>query len=241
LIGRQEESMPLPESPKPAPFSTAQEFAFVTLREWILQGSLRPGETLRDVGIAEHLGIGRTPVREALIRLSQEGLVESARGRRTTVADLRVDQAAKLFEVGTVLDPYAAQVATRKLQPQDLQKLHRLAKEMQTERDPRLLAEIDREFHMTYYRRTGNEILVMFLERVTDDLMRFERQAWARGDDHVAAREEHLTLIEAFERGDEKGAAQAATDNWQHAWGRLSAMLGNHAAKPGPAAPEPPE
>ena len=105
--------MPLPDKPQPAQFVNAQGLAYATVRDWILHGPLSPGEPLRDTDIAERLGISRTPVREALIRLAQDGLVESARGRGTRVTDLKIEQAPHLFEVGAVLDAYAAEIAAR--------------------------------------------------------------------------------------------------------------------------------
>lgn len=218
--------MPLPE-PQPARFVNAQGLAYATVRDWILHGPLRPGESLRDTDIAERLGISRTPVREALIRLAQDGLVESARGRGTRVTDLKIEQAPHLFEVGAVLDAYAAEVVAPRLTADDLRRLREVLKTMDT-REPRALAEIDRDFHLIYYQRTGNEVLVEMLGQVTNDLMRIERHAWGNDDIWATACDEHRQLMTAFERGDGKAAAAAAMENWRRSWDRIDKLLSSY-------------
>jgi DNA-binding GntR family transcriptional regulator len=217
-------TMPLPNS-VPSQHLNAQGLAYESLRDWILHGPLRPGEPLRDIDIAQQLGISRTPVREALIRLAQDGLVESGRGRGTKVTDLKLEQAPQLFEVGTVLDAYAAEVAATKLEPADLERLREVLKKMQDTHESRLLAEIDRDFHLIYYLRTGNDVLVSMLSQVTDDLMRIERHAWGHDDIWATACDEHRQLMAAFEAGDAKAAAAAATENWRRSWERIAALL----------------
>jgi DNA-binding GntR family transcriptional regulator len=217
--------MPLPENDPSQQFINAQGLAYATLRDWILHGPLRPGEPLRDTDIAKQLGISRTPVREALIRLAQDGLVESARGRGTKVTDLKIEQAPQLFEVGTVLDAYAAEVAATRLEPEDLEQLRDVLKKMEDTHESSLLAEIDRDFHLIYYLRTGNEVLVTMLGQVTNDLMRIERHAWGHADIWATACDEHRALMAAFERGDAKAAAAAATENWRRSWDRIEVLL----------------
>jgi DNA-binding GntR family transcriptional regulator len=199
------------------------------LRHWILHGPLRPGEALRDTDIAGRLGISRTPVREALIRLAQDGLVESARGRGTKVADLKIEQAPQLFEVGGVLDAHAAQVAATKLDEGDLQQLREVLNKLEGTHESSLLAELDRDFHVIYYRRTGNDVLVSMLEQVTNDLMRIGRHAWGQGDIHVLACDEHRQLMTAFVHGDADAAAAAAAENWRRSWDRIGALVSSSA------------
>jgi DNA-binding GntR family transcriptional regulator len=217
--------MPLPDEAHPVQFVNAQSLAYATVREWILRGPLRPGEPLRDIDIAAHLGISRTPVREALIRLAQDGLVESARGRGTRVTDLKIEQAPHLFEVGAVLDAHAAKVAAGRLTADDLRQLREVLKKMEDTREPGTLAEIDRDFHLVYYLRTGNDVLVGMLEQVTNDLMRIERHAWRHDDIWAVACGEHRQLMDAFERGDGPAAGVAAMENWRRSWDRIDKLL----------------
>jgi DNA-binding GntR family transcriptional regulator len=73
--------MPLPGTAGPVARISARETAYEHVRGWITLGPLEPGEPIKDVEIAALLGISRTPVREALLKLAQEGLVEAFPGR----------------------------------------------------------------------------------------------------------------------------------------------------------------
>src|SRR5205823_3366728 len=107
--------MPLPGGNKMPIRVNAQDVAYERLKDWIVNGPLEPGENVRDTDVADMLGVSRTPVREALIRLSQEGLVDIARGRSTRVADLQFDRAVHLYDLGGVLDAHAAEIAATTL------------------------------------------------------------------------------------------------------------------------------
>src|SRR5260221_10660454 len=104
--------MPLPLTDSISIRENARDAVYARLREWILRGPLEPGEIIRDADIAQALGVSRTPVREALLRLEGDGLVETAPARWTRVAPLRLDQAANLYELVSVLDSHAAEKAT---------------------------------------------------------------------------------------------------------------------------------
>jgi len=71
--------MPIPQGTKIINRSTLREEVYETILHWIMEGELRPGEKLLDSELAERLGISRTPVREALRRLEDKGLVETDR------------------------------------------------------------------------------------------------------------------------------------------------------------------
>src|SRR4051794_28317614 len=97
--------MPVPE-PRPGEASgrtLLRDAAYVRLRDAILDGTLAPGEQLRDAELVAWLGLSRTPIREALARLEQQGLVESAPNRWTRVAPIDRDDARDAFEVVAAL------------------------------------------------------------------------------------------------------------------------------------------
>src|SRR5207248_3505224 len=80
--------MPIPQTEIRLTRSLARDEAYEKIRDWIIDGTLRPGELLRDQEIAQSLGVSRTPMREALRRLEDEGFVETALNRWTRVAPL---------------------------------------------------------------------------------------------------------------------------------------------------------
>src|SRR5262245_4140301 len=80
--------MPIPQTDAPPRRALLRDDVYTRLRDAIVDGTLTPGEQLRDQEVAAWLGVSRTPVREALLRLGQAGLVYAAPGRSTTVATL---------------------------------------------------------------------------------------------------------------------------------------------------------
>ena len=87
--------MPIPESGPKISRTLARDDAYNKLRGWIIDGTLKPEEVLHDQHIAALLGVSRTPVREALRRLEDEGLVETALNRWTRVAALDLNRTAE--------------------------------------------------------------------------------------------------------------------------------------------------
>ena len=80
--------MPVPDSPAPLRTALLRDSVHDRLRDAIVDGTLAPGEVVRDTELATWLGVSRTPVREALLRLGEAGLVRSAPGRSTVVAEI---------------------------------------------------------------------------------------------------------------------------------------------------------
>ena len=93
---------------------------YAALLEWIVDGTLGPGERVRDKELAEALGVSRTPVREALQRLEDAGLVETSASRWTRVASLDVAQAEQVYPVVWSLEALAVELAGRDLSDEDL-------------------------------------------------------------------------------------------------------------------------
>jgi DNA-binding GntR family transcriptional regulator len=214
--------MTLPSSQAATTYLSAQEDAYQKLRTWIVHGPLQPGELLRDAEIAELLGVSRTPVREALIRLTQEGLVESARGRGTQVADLNLERAPHLYATGAVLDAYAAKAAAPLLTAEDLTALGDLLGEMERTTEPLELRTVDAQLHAIYYRRAGNLVLIELLRGIENELVRIERHAWGHQAVRLEAYEEHRTIIDALRERDGEAASRAAQRNWLRSWERIA-------------------
>jgi DNA-binding GntR family transcriptional regulator len=170
------------------------------------------------------VGVSRTPVREALIRLVQEGLIDSGRGKGTRVADLHLDSARHLFAVGAVLDAEAAGLATDHMTADDAAAMHRILREMEDTTQPARLAELDGELHAVYYTRCGNPVLREMLADIEEELTRIERHAWGQTPIRSEAHDEHRDLLAAFDRRDARAAA-AARRNWERSWQRIADLL----------------
>jgi DNA-binding GntR family transcriptional regulator len=211
--------LPLPTDRKVAALESARERAYQHLREWIIDGPLEAGEVVRDTQIAELLGVSRTPIREALIRLAQEGLVDLAHGR-TRVAQLHHDRAPQLYRVGAELDGLASELAATRVTEGQLTQMEDILRRMAIETDPSKLSRLDEEFHAVYYLAADNGVLAEHLEQINVELRRFERLAFKRTRFRAEAHTEHLAILEALKKQDSDLARKLALENWMKSWHR---------------------
>lgn len=216
--------MPLPGAEAASLYENAQDRAYQELRNWILYGPLKPGEMIRDVDVAELLGISRTPVREAIIRLTQEGLITVGKGRKSRVSVPDISRAADLYRVGAQMDAMAAQDAIAHFGPQHLETLLSLNERMDAETEPATLVALDLAFH-NVFRQLAGPVLQEFLNLIEAELSRLERFAFGDAQIRSLTRSDHLAIIEAFKSGKPDTAGKAVMENWLNAWSRLSERL----------------
>src|SRR5262245_48159514 len=118
--------MPLPEPVSKLSRTLAREDAYDKLRAWIIDGTLKPQEGLNDREIGAALGVSRTPVREALRRLEDEGLVVTALNRWTRVAPLDLTRTVESYPIIEALEILALERAFPSLTPEDLRGLEEM-------------------------------------------------------------------------------------------------------------------
>ena len=94
---------------------------YKSLRKWIVRGKLEPGEKLKDKELATQLGVSRTPVREALRKLEDEGLVETAANRWTRVVPVTLEDAERIYPIMQKLEELALELAFPKIAVQHIQ------------------------------------------------------------------------------------------------------------------------
>jgi DNA-binding GntR family transcriptional regulator len=182
------------------------------LRERIVSGGLEPGDALPEVSLAESFGISRTPIREALRRLEQDGLVErAARGmrvRRRSPAEI-----LEIYEVRILLEAAAAKAAAQRGTPLDLARLEQLHETMckVSTDDPAAMASVNKRFHETIWAMSHNETLVDFLTRVDAHLVRYRGTTLTDPDRWATVLREHAALIDAIRDGDAETAEAVAT------------------------------
>jgi DNA-binding GntR family transcriptional regulator len=217
--------MPLPDAGPIQSRENAGDAVYDRLRHWILEGPLEPGEIIRDAQIARALGVSRTPVREALLRLQAEGLIETSPARWTRVAPLKLDQAGNLYAVGAALDALAAEQATPRLTEAHFVEMQRANDRCRQTTDPTELQAADEAFHGAYYRAAANPIIETILDNVLFEIRRLERVNFRDPGTREVAFREHSAIIDAFRSGDARLAAEAARTNWLNAWPRVAEML----------------
>jgi DNA-binding GntR family transcriptional regulator len=184
--------------------------AYAALRDLIVTLQLAPGSPITEPGLTERLGIGRTPVREALRRLALERLVEvyPRRGMFVTTVDVR--DLVRLCEVRAVLEPEAARLAAERATKADLEGIHALLEELgdRRRRDDRTLIDLDQRIHRTIYRTSHNQLLEETLEWYYTHALRIWMLALDRTSELRDAVQEHIQLLEAVRRGNGARAAE---------------------------------
>ena len=194
--------------------ATKSELAYTRVRELVLSGELAPGAVLNQVTLARQIGVSTTPLREALRRLAQQGLVELGAHRDARVAPLDATEARDLVELRQDLDPLAAGLAAQRRTAADLGEMADGLAQLESlpaDPSPAQLAG-HRRFHAAVYSASHNALLVETLDGLWDKTDRYRRHALraGRSDEERAQRaEEHRLLFEAVQDRD----AAAATDH----------------------------
>lgn len=179
------------------------------IRERIMDGSFAPGEQLGEVQLAEQLDVSRGPVREALQRLIQEGLLDSRPHRGVFVVDLGADDVADVYRARLAVEREAIRVVCDTREPEALDRLDALVERMGRAAEGgrwARLAELDREFHQVLVDGAGSRRLSrMFRTLITETRLCLAglRPAYPRRADLV---DEHATLLRTLRKGESDNA-----------------------------------
>src|SRR4051794_4040416 len=169
--------MPVPAS-EPFERDLLRDRAYAVIRDAIVDGTLAPGERLRDQELTKWLGLSRTPVREALNRLEQDGLVETAPQRFTRVAPLDRREAQDAFPVVAALHALAAELAAPRLTKHDVDAMrdaNARFKHALERGDVDAALDADDAFHQVFVHVSANTEIPRALERLTPRVRRLER------------------------------------------------------------------
>ncbi|MDQ2652640.1 MAG: GntR family transcriptional regulator [Chloroflexota bacterium] len=200
----------------PVPRQTLREQVYATLLDAIVSGALPPDSRLRDGDLAAELHVSRTPVREALQRLEDEGLVQTAPGSQTRVTPLRESDAREAVPVVAALHALAARHAVLALTADDFACLHEANSAFAMALDqgdaPGAL-EADDVFHAVFVARSGNGELRRSLRRLLPRVRRLElaRFRALAGRDSVA---QHDAIITAAVSGEPRRTGELVEENW---------------------------
>ena len=198
--------------PEAAEARSLSDRAYYAIRELIVTLELAPGSIVSERELMDRLGVGRTPVREALQRLEGERLVEVYPRRGIFVSNVNVLDLAVLSEVRSVLEGFAARLAAERSTAADREHTVALIAELEQvtgSADERLLIELDQRIHRHVYDIAHNP----FLEATLDGYYVLTLRIWflalervTRLDDAVR---EHLELLQAIRDGDPARAEEA--------------------------------
>lgn len=181
------------------------------IRSAIIEGRFEPGMTLVERRLADALGVSKTPVREALIRLARTGLVDVTDNRGAVVQHLNAPALLEVYDVRLRLEPWAVeravQNAPEQVHTEGLAALTAAGEAIQRgERSQISLA--NRSFHRTLYARCGNEIVRDILDNLQDRIaLGTVSLLWARKATWVTESDEHWAILDAVAQADGAKAA----------------------------------
>jgi DNA-binding GntR family transcriptional regulator len=209
-------------------FATKSDFAYTRVRELILSGELEPGAVINQAILAHQIGISTTPLREALKRLKQQGLVELDAHRDARVTPLDPEEARDLLEVRRALDPLAASLAADRRTKQDVAEMRAALEGLEALASNPTVQQLvaHRRFHAAIYRASHNARLAETLDGLWDTADRYRRHGLQveRSAEEIATKaNEHTLLFEAIVEGDGATAADVMRAHIQTSLGAKSA------------------
>lgn len=206
-------------------FKTKQDQVAEILRERIISGAYRRGEKLRQLEIAEELGVSATPVREALRILEAEGYIISLSHRGVLVPPFSVEKSQELFELRLLLEGQLTRLALMGIKKKNIEELHNLNEEYNKSVDSGdrfSLRAANYRFHFRLYELANRPQTIQFV-----------RVLWAKYPFHYLDRiservnrvaNEHCKFIQCLERNDHEGCVEAMTDHIQNGWDEFSSQ-----------------
>ncbi|MGR3758534.1 GntR family transcriptional regulator [Roseobacteraceae bacterium NS-SX3] len=193
--------------------ATAATIIFRALRKAIIAGELKDGEPLRQDEIAKAFNTSRFPVREALTRLEQQGLVKTQRYKGAVVATLSMQEAGEIFDLRAKLEADVIRAAVPNLTPAILAEARGYLEQFAASKDPMAWGSLNRKFHAALYAASGMPYHLQVIENSIDRIDRYLRAQLVMSDGFARSNGEHLAILKACENGDAKKAAQLTFDH----------------------------
>lgn len=214
--------------PVPNKISRASD-AYARLKDEIRTNRMPPGFQTTEPEIALHLGMSRTPVREALIRLESEGLVELIPRRGARVLPINVYDMKEIYEILTSLEPdVAANLAAKKPTEAELRPLEKATADMETaleQGDLDAWADADDRFHHHMLDLHGNRRLQEFVLELNDQAHRTRIVTLRLRDKPVKSNQEHREILEHIRNGNADATRNAFRAHRQRAAQELISLL----------------
>lgn len=221
--------MPVPSNYVSPIRMSAKERAFSQIQRWIIDGTLQPGEKLIDAELADTLGVSRTPIREAFQLLEMQGLVSTHPGKETKVTLIEKEDIYKLYSTMASLQALAAEVTACRIGAEQIDLLRAINADF-AEAIRNGLAyeamEADEKFHNLIVELSDNPYVASFSTSLQIHIRRFKyvflKQPMTATQASV---EEHLALIEAFEKKDPERAHAMMKQNFTRPMQELHELL----------------
>jgi DNA-binding GntR family transcriptional regulator len=197
---------------KPRTSLSMTERAYAEIRQRVITLKFRPGQFLNESMICSELGMGRTPVHEALHRLQIEGLVQIVPRKGILIRTASLDDVIALIETRMMIEPAGMALAAQRAETSHLKTLQTIidkSRQALRENDRAGYMTLDLSFHSEIIRATGNSVLADIMRMLHQRASRlWHLQVWKDADLQVTQKE-HEAIFEALKRGDSNAALDA--------------------------------
>lgn len=218
-----------PQTSTVVPRDSSVEMAYKAIRQRILDNVYPAGHRALEQEYADELRLSRTPVREALLKLAGEGLVEVIPRHGTRVLPVSTEDMREIYQMLTALEPMAAElVANKKLPAADLKPLIEASRDMSAAlKDDNLdaWAEADERYHRLLIALAGNRLLAEAVQGLWDRAHRARRVTLRLRPKPMHSTAEHNAIVEAIRAGDAKQAASLYRAHRERGSSELLAIL----------------
>jgi DNA-binding GntR family transcriptional regulator len=187
--------------------TTTVELVTTAIRQRILSGDLAPGEVLRQEALADELGVSRVPIREAITRLTGEGLLTKVPHKGAYVAELSIEEVQETFEIRIRLEPWLFSQAIPHITDAEIAKAEKLVSEMD-HADSGVWGQLNWRLHETLYVPARRDITLQMLRVLHDRSDRYFRFQVVQVPIREQSHEEHTSLIDACRKRDAKLGAK---------------------------------
>ncbi len=187
-----------------------RDVVFQTLRAAILKGELKPGERLMELQLAAKLGVSRTPIREAIRMLEQEGLAVTIPRKGAEVAKMTEKDMEDVLQIRRSLEDLAVRLSCDKISTMELQELRVAMEDFEEKTKTDQVVEIakaDVKFHEILYKASDNPKLLVLLNNLREQMYRYRVEYLKDQTMHPRLIEEHRKMYEALKAKDKERAA----------------------------------
>lgn len=201
-----------------------EEKVYLALEDAILSGEYKRGDALTEMSLCKKLGVSRTPVRSALHRLSEEGLIEVAPNRGAIVVGMNDEDLADIYKIRIRLEGLASSMAAERMSDEEKRALAEtveLSEFYLGKGDVEKLKELDTSFHIIIYKASGSRTLSKILSELHRNIRSYRKLSLTVPGRLEKSIEEHKEILEAIQSGDAKRADEITSRHIENAMNNM--------------------
>lgn len=204
-------------TPSPIKRKFIKDEAYDLISKKIISGELKPKTRIRINEMSEALGISRTPVREAILRLEDEGLILSKANRWTMVAPINIDETLNIYPIISSLEQLALKIGFSNINDEVIEELENInenIKKIQSKKNHIKILELDQAFHKEIIGLAHNSEIDSLLDGLKRKVSRVDIYFFENDSHKMSSFDEHAEIIKYLKKKDLEKALLALEKNW---------------------------